>query len=76
MIQGKVTWFNAENGFGFINTDNKEDGDIFVHYSQIVSSGFKVLKEGESVEFELEHNERGPQAHNVSSMRGKSEDSK
>lgn len=62
-MQGKVKWFNAEKGFGFISQD--DGSDIFVHYSQIQQSGYKSLEEGQLVEFELIINERGPQAKNV-----------
>ena len=49
-VQGRVKWFNAEKGFGFI--DRGEGKDVFVHYSQIVQNGYKTLNEGELVEFE------------------------
>ncbi|MCQ6276898.1 cold-shock protein [Bacillus sp. V3B] len=63
MEQGKVKWFNAEKGFGFIE---REDGDdVFVHFSAIQSEGFKSLDEGQSVTFEVEQGQRGPQATNV-----------
>ena len=62
-MQGKVKWFNAEKGFGFI--DRGEGHDIFVHYSQIMQDGYKSLNEGEIVEFELFHSERGLQARKV-----------
>ncbi|WCK54177.1 cold shock domain-containing protein [Aneurinibacillus sp. Ricciae_BoGa-3] len=62
-MQGKVKWFNAEKGFGFIE---REDGDdVFVHFSAIQSEGFKTLEEGQSVEFEIVEGARGPQAANV-----------
>jgi CspA family cold shock protein len=60
---GKVKWFNAEKGYGFIE---REDGDdVFVHFSAIQAEGFKTLDEGQSVEFEIVQGERGPQAANV-----------
>lgn len=62
-MQGKVKWFNAEKGFGFISQEN--GNDIFVHYSQIHQAGYKSLEEGQTVEFDLIVNERGPQARNV-----------
>lgn len=62
-MQGKVKWFDAEKGFGFIE---REDGeDVFVHFSAIESEGFKTLDEGQSVEFEIVEGARGPQAANV-----------
>ncbi len=62
-MQGKVKWFSAEKGYGFIET---EDGsDVFVHYSAIKGDGFKSLKQGELVEFEIVEGARGPQAANV-----------
>ena len=62
-MQGKVKWFNAEKGFGFIE---REDGeDVFVHYSAIDQEGFKSLDEGQDVEFEIVEGTRGPQAANV-----------
>ena len=63
MEQGKVKWFNAEKGFGFIE---REDGDdVFVHFSAIQDEGFKTLEEGQDVTFEIEQGERGLQASNV-----------
>ncbi|MDA8234337.1 MAG: cold-shock protein [Clostridia bacterium] len=62
-MQGKVKWFNAEKGFGFI--ESNEGGDVFVHFSAIQGDGFKSLDEGQSVEFEVVQGNRGPQAANV-----------
>ena len=63
MATGKVKWFNAEKGYGFIKT---EDGtDIFVHYTAIVADGFRTLEEGQEVSFDITQNDRGPQASNV-----------
>jgi CspA family cold shock protein len=63
MEQGTVKWFNAEKGFGFIERENGDD--VFVHFSAIQSEGFKTLDEGQSVTFEVEQGQRGPQATNV-----------
>ncbi len=64
MKKGKVKWFNAQKGFGFINTEG-ETRDIFVHYSSIQMDGYKVLKEGELVQFSQEEGPKGPTAVNV-----------
>ena len=63
METGTVKWFNAEKGYGFIES---EDGkDVFVHFSAIQSEGFKSLDEGQAVEFDIVEGARGPQAANV-----------
>ncbi|CAM5797683.1 MULTISPECIES: cold-shock protein CspD [Brevibacillus] len=63
---GKVKWFNAEKGFGFIE---REDGDdVFVHFSAIQGNGFKSLEEGQNVEFDIVEGNRGPQAANVNKL--------
>jgi len=63
LMQGKVKWFNAEKGYGFI--EREDGGDVFVHYSAIQEDGFKTLEEGQVVEFDIVEGERGPQAANV-----------
>ncbi|WP_274377442.1 cold shock domain-containing protein [Desulforamulus ferrireducens] len=60
---GKVKWFNAEKGYGFI--EREEGGDVFVHFSAIQEEGFKSLAEGQEVEFDIVEGARGPQAANV-----------
>lgn len=63
MEKGKVKWFSAEKGFGFIE---REDGsDVFVHFSAIDMDGFKTLEEGVEVEFDVVEGAKGPQAANV-----------
>lgn len=63
MSTGKVKWFNAEKGFGFITTDDGKD--IFVHYSSIVADGYRTLEEGQPVTFDIVESDRGQQAANV-----------
>jgi CspA family cold shock protein len=63
MAKGTVKWFNDSKGFGFIE---QEDGsDVFVHFSEIKSDGFKSLREGERVSFDVEQGQKGPAATNV-----------
>ena len=63
MANGTVKWFNDSKGFGFIE---QEDGpDVFVHFSEIKSDGFKSLREGERVTFDIEQGQKGPAATNV-----------
>ncbi|GAA1659206.1 cold-shock protein [Microbacterium flavum] len=61
--QGTVKWFNAEKGFGFITVEGGQD--VFVHYSNIDMSGFRVLEEGQAVEFTVGAGAKGPQAESV-----------
>ncbi len=63
MARGTVKWFNDTKGFGFIQQESGED--VFVHYTAISGEGFKTLKEGEEVEFEVTEGPKGPQASNV-----------
>lgn len=65
-MRGKVKWFNNEKGYGFIEYENLED--IFVHYSAIVKEGYKTLKEGELVDFNLIETTKGLQAVDVSAV--------
>lgn len=62
-MTGKVKWFNAEKGYGFI--EREDGGDVFVHFSAIQTDGFKTLEEGQEVEFEVVQGNRGEQAANV-----------
>lgn len=70
MVKGNVKWFSNPKGYGFILM---EDGsEVFVHHSLIQGDGYKTLKEGEPVEFELIETEKGKQAHNVVRTSGES----
>ncbi|MFQ5442227.1 MAG: cold-shock protein [Thermodesulfobacteriota bacterium] len=63
MEKGRVKWFNESKGYGFIERDNGED--VFVHFSSIQGEGFKTLREGQNVEFEVAQDEKGAKAVNV-----------
>ncbi len=63
MAKGKVKWFNAKKGYGFISTD--EGQDVFVHHKEIQIEGFRTLKQGEEVEFEVAQGPKGELAKNV-----------
>ena len=62
-MEGKVKWFNADKGFGFI--EKEDGGDVFVHFSAIQGEGYKSLDENEKVKFDVTQGDRGPQAINV-----------
>ena len=66
MQQGTVKWFNAKKGYGFIS--DEQGNDVFVHFSALTMDGFKELKDGEKVEFEVIDGDKGPQAANVSRL--------
>ncbi len=63
MTKGTVKWFNEKKGFGFLSRENGDD--VFVHHTSIQAEGFKTLREGQEVEFEVQDGPKGPQAVNV-----------
>ena len=67
MAQGTVKWFNGEKGYGFITPDG-DSADVFVHYSAIITDGFKTLNEQQRVEFEVTQGPKGPQAEQVRAL--------
>ena len=66
-ITGHVKWFNESKGFGFIE-QNDGGKDVFVHFSAIMTDGFKTLAEGQNVEFEIQDGQKGPSAVNVTAI--------
>ena len=66
MQQGTVKWFNAKKGYGFISDEG--GNDVFVHFSALNMDGFKELKDGENVEFDVVDGDNGPQAANVTRL--------
>jgi CspA family cold shock protein len=67
MATGTVKWFNAEKGFGFIAQDDG-GADVFVHFSAITGDGYRELREGQKVDYEVTQGQKGPQAQNVRPM--------
>ncbi|MFS8651648.1 MAG: cold shock domain-containing protein [Caldibacillus sp.] len=63
MNTGKVKWFSAEKGYGFIEVEGQDD--VFVHFTAIEGEGFRTLEEGQTVTFDIVEGNRGPQAANV-----------
>ena len=66
MQQGTVKWVNAKKGYGFILSEDEKE--VFVHFSALNMDGFKELKDGEKVEYEIVDGDKGPQAANVSRL--------
>lgn len=66
-MQGKVKWFNSEKGYGFI-TPNDGSKDVFAHYSDILSTGFKELSENEVVEFDVVSTDKGQKAQKIKKL--------
>jgi CspA family cold shock protein len=64
MAKGTVKWFNSEKGFGFIEQEGGGP-DVFAHYSNIASQGYRELQEGQKVEFDITQGQKGPQAENI-----------
>ena len=67
-LTGRVKWFDAQKGYGFVEREGEED--VFVHYSSIQMEGYKTLDDGEQVEFDIIMGDRGPQAMNVLRLGG------
>jgi CspA family cold shock protein len=67
MTIGKVKWFNNTKGFGFVVPEGTTD-DVFAHFSQIQMEGYRTLKPGQDVEFDLVHGDKGQQAQNIKSV--------
>lgn len=65
-MQGQVKWFDSRKGFGFIELEGQKD--IFVHFSEIQSEGYKTLRDGEKVEFEIEESDNGTRAKSVTKV--------
>lgn len=68
MPTGKVKWFSNVKGYGFVNTDDNEDEDIFVHFTAIEMEGYRKLTSGQKIEFEIEDGPKGLQAQKIRSV--------
>lgn len=68
MPTGTVKWFSNVKGYGFVNTDENVEEDIFVHYSAIEMDGYKKLTSGQKIEFEIDEGPKGLQAQNIRSV--------
>ncbi len=68
MATGTVKWFSNVKGYGFVNTDDNEDEDIFVHFSAIEMDGYKKLTSGQKIEFDINEGPKGLQAQNIRSI--------
>ena len=68
MPTGTVKWFSNVKGYGFVNTDDNKDADIFVHFSAIEMDGYKKLTSGQKIEFEIDNGPKGLQAHKIRSI--------
>jgi len=66
MVRGTVKWFNADKGYGFLAVDGRDD--VFVHWSKIVSDGYKTLEDGQQVEFEVVDGPKGREADAVQTL--------
>lgn len=68
MATGTVKWFSNVKGYGFVNTDEDTEEDIFVHFSAIEMDGYKKLTAGQKIEFDVDEGPKGLQAHNIRSV--------
>jgi len=68
MARGTVKWFNDQKGYGFITPEGQEGSEVYVHFSAIESPGFRTLREGEAVQFEVVSSTRGNEATHVSKV--------
>ncbi len=65
-VQGTVKWFDAKKGFGFISREDAED--VFIHFSAINGEGYRVLEEGQPVEFVIVDGKKGPEANDLNQI--------